>query len=559
MVVLATAIIFLLLAPKEPEEDVVRQREYTVTRDNITVGVETGGLVEAGPNAHYFEADTVIEELLVKLGSEVKTGDPLASISTENLEELIQSAQNELSDAKAALLQASGSKDILIAQNNKNKQDSLNSTQQEYAAKLESLGSEKNKIETSIQEQEGLRTQLQQQIADCSAQVDMLEQEVERLKNEMNTNTLEIGEWNEELYRIDDSSNERNYLNSQISDLQYEIQELNGELGEKNALATNNAAKINTLESEIQSLYAEIAELEQQGDENNSQYIQELKDQIAAKQQQIRQLSYISDEIDTLSAVISQKNRELRDLQDELIFLSDGSEERNYIQLQITTLQNKNTEIQQRIDEYLEIPAIADLERLRGEFDSCEEKLASEYENLSLKLEEIERTERMFELEMENQNENNAFSDYKTSEELKTINENIAKASRNVQAAQEKVSRLQELADHPTIYAELDGVVTALNYKKGDTIVEGKPLCVIGELGETSVTVPVSAADIGNVSVGQTIFHYMGYFRPCQMYLPLGKGEQVLFRYKYMDRSLCDVWSGEHMEQHKQKFQGQIG
>ena len=556
---MATAIIFLLLAPKEPEEDVVRQREYTVTRDNITVGVETGGLVEAGPNAHYFEADTVIEELLVKLGSEVKTGDPLASISTENLEELIQSAQNELSDAKAALLQASGSKDILIAQNNKNKQDSLNSTQQEYAAKLESLGSEKNKIETSIQEQEGLRTQLQQQIADCSAQVDMLEQEVERLKNEMNTNTLEIGEWNEELYRIDDSSNERNYLNSQISDLQYEIQELNGELGEKNALATNNAAKINTLESEIQSLYAEIAELEQQGDENNSQYIQELKDQIAAKQQQIRQLSYISDEIDTLSAVISQKNRELRDLQDELIFLSDGSEERNYIQLQITTLQNKNTEIQQRIDEYLEIPAIADLERLRGEFDSCEEKLASEYENLSLKLEEIERTERMFELEMENQNENNAFSDYKTSEELKTINENIAKASRNVQAAQEKVSRLQELADHPTIYAELDGVVTALNYKKGDTIVEGKPLCVIGELGETSVTVPVSAADIGNVSVGQTIFHYMGYFRPCQMYLPLGKGEQVLFRYKYMDRSLCDVWSGEHMEQHKQKFQGQIG
>lgn len=48
--------------------------------------------MDTGPNAHSFEAGTVVEELLVKVGSEVKKGDPLASISTENLKELIGTA-----------------------------------------------------------------------------------------------------------------------------------------------------------------------------------------------------------------------------------------------------------------------------------------------------------------------------------------------------------------------------------------------------------------------------------------------------------------------------------
>ena len=93
-----------LLIPKRPVENVVREREYTVTRDTITVGMESSGLVNAGPNAHSFEAGTVVQELLVKVGSEVKKGDPLARISTKNLKELIEAAENELSDAKSLSL-----------------------------------------------------------------------------------------------------------------------------------------------------------------------------------------------------------------------------------------------------------------------------------------------------------------------------------------------------------------------------------------------------------------------------------------------------------------------
>lgn len=504
----AAAISIPLLMPGKPEEDTVREREYTVTRETITVGVESSGLVDTGPNAHSFETGTVVKELLVKVGSEVKKGDPLASISTENLKELIGTAQDELSDARAALLQASSAKDVLIAQNKKDKQDGLDRVQQEYVSQTELLTSEKKRFEASISQQEAILVQLQQQIADGSAQVGNLEEKVERLKTKINQNILEIGRLNEELLNVDDGSEERKALNNQIANLQYDIQKLNGQLSEKVSLAANNTAQIQSLEAEIQLAREEIAQLEQQGGEDAEQQIQNLQEKIADKQKQIRKLSY-TDEINALNSQIAGKESQLRKAQKELNFLSDGSEERNAIQLKITKLQNENTEMQQEIDAYMADPAFAQLERLKEERQTCEDSLKSNYEGLSLKLEEMERAEKQFQQALENQNRDNTFLDYKTSEELKSINENIAKASRNVQTAQEKVARLQALSQNPTIYAQLDGIVTTLNYKVGDTVVDGKPLCIVGELDEITMTVPVSASDIGSVSVGQKVNLYV--------------------------------------------------
>ena len=504
----AAAISIPLLIPGKTVEDTVREREYTVARDTITVGVESSGLVDTGPNAHSLEDGTVVEELLVKVGSEVKKGDPLASISMEHLQEQLKATQDELSEAKAALLQASSARDVLIAQNNKNKQDGLDGVQQEYADQLDILASDKKRIETSIAEQEALLTQLRQQITDCSALAGELEEQAERRKTDINQNILEIGRLNEELLKVDDGSEERKDLNNQIADLQDDIQKLDGQLSEKQSLAANNAPQIQVLEEKIQEFNNEIAHLQQQGGENAAQEIQALQAQIAEMQQQIRQFSY-ADDIADLNSRIAEKDSKLRSVQKKLNSLSDGSEERNAIQQKITKLQNENTAMQQEIDAYLTNPAFAELERLKEEQESCESSLKSNYENLSLKLEEMERTEKQHQQALEEQEGDNTFSDYKTSEELKSINENIAKASRNVQATQEKVDRLQALSQNPTIYAQLDGIVTALNYKVGDTVAEGKPLCIVGELDEITMTVPISASDIGSVSVGQKVNIYV--------------------------------------------------
>lgn len=503
----AAAIGLSALLPGAPAEDVVREREYTVMRDTITVGVESSGLVDTAPNAHTFEAGTVVEKLLIKVGSEVKKGDPLAVISTENLSELIGAAQDELSDAKAALLETSSAKDVLIARNRKDKQDGVDGVQREYTDKIEILTSEKMRIETSIAEQETMLTGLQQQITEQAGQTDDLEKMVKSLEEKVKQNILEIGRLNEELLKVDDGAEERNELNHQIANLQYEIQTLNTQLSQKESLAAGNTARIQSLETEIQNLNKQIADLENSG-EDVSQQVQSLRAQIADKQQQIRQLSY-TDEIVDLNRRIAGKSSELQKAQKALNFLSDGSEERKAIQLKITKLQNENTAMQQEIDAYMADPAFVELERLKEERQACEDSLSDLYETLSLKLEEIQRAEKQFQQAMEAQNDNNAFLDYKTSQEVKTINENIMKASRNVQAAQKKVNHLQTLAQNPTMYAQLDGIVTALNYKAGDTVVDGKPVCVVGELDEITMTVPVSAADIGNISVGQTVNLYV--------------------------------------------------
>lgn len=442
--------ISLPLRSKAPEET-VREREYIAVRDTITVGVETSGLVDAGPNTHSFEAGTVVQELKIKVGSEVKKGDLLASVSTENLKELIETAQDELSDAKAALLQASSSKDVLIAQNNKDKQDGLDGVQQEYSGKIELLNSEKRRLETAIAEQEERLSHIRRQLEEVYIRAGDLEERVSRLEKRINRNILEIGHLNEELLKVDDGSDERNYLNGCILEVQHELQKLQSEL--------------------------EQAE----GD----------------------------DELSALRTQIEEKEARLLELQKALSEVPDGSDETSAIRLKITELQNENTSIQQEIDTYSADPAFEELERLKGEQKVCEDSLKSDYEALSLKLEEIERAEKQFQQALENQNGDNAFSDYRTGEELKSINESIAKASRNVQTAQEKVDRLQELAENPYLYAELDGIVTALNYKVGDTVVDGKPLCIVGELDEISITVPVGAADIGSVSVGQKVNIYV--------------------------------------------------
>lgn len=211
------------------------------------------------------------------------------------------------------------------------------------------------------------------------------------------------------------------------------------------------------MEGKIQEFNNEITHLQQQGDESAAQEIQALQAQIAEMQQQIRQLSY-ADDIDDLNSRIAGKESKLRSVQKKLNSLSDGSEERNAIQQKITKLQNENTAMQQEIDAYLANPAFAELERLKREQESCESSLKSNYEALSLKLEEMERAEKQHQQALEDQKGDNTFADYKTSEELKSINENIAKASRNVQATQEKVDRLQALSQNPTIYAQLDGI-----------------------------------------------------------------------------------------------------
>lgn len=508
----------LLLTPKD-KSNVVREREYPAKKGSITVGVESSGQINTLPNIHSFEENTVVDEIFVKVGSEVKKGDKLATISADNLSELIKMAKDELSDAKATLLQASSTKDVMLSQNHKNKQDGVNGIKQEFDGRLEQLASEKNRIQKSIKDYESEITKLEKQIFELTPQVKYIEIRIADLKDKINKNIIKIGDLNEKLLKVDTGSAKRKELNEEIDNIQYEIQKLNTQLSQKLSLANSNHTIIQQLEVEIKKKHQDISELKRVLDETEeetkkaelSKEIERLNDEIKKKIAEIEDLSY-SKEIVNLQKQISRKENQIRKAQSNLNNLSDGSEEMNAIRLEITKLQNKNTALQQEIDKLSENPIVEELEKLRNKKSSTEDALEKEYTAFSSKLEEIQKTEKQYEQALENQGKNSAFADYKINEELKAINENISKANRNVVYVQEKLNKLFDLEKNPTLYAQMDGIVTALNYKTGDVVVDGRPLCVIGELSEITMTVPVSSVDIGSISIGQKVNVFVDAF-----------------------------------------------
>lgn len=72
---------------KSNSEIVSRQREYTVTKGDITAGANGAGTLKLELVPHNFSESVVIGELFVKEGQVVKKGDKLASTSEKFLEE----------------------------------------------------------------------------------------------------------------------------------------------------------------------------------------------------------------------------------------------------------------------------------------------------------------------------------------------------------------------------------------------------------------------------------------------------------------------------------------
>lgn len=416
-VLLIGLISFPLLIKPQSTDEAVREREYVAKKDNITVGVESSGIINALPNLHSFVENTVIDDIFVKVGSEVKKGDKLAKISLDNLKELIQLSKDELSDARAALLETQSTKDVLISQNNETNKSSISQLEKDFSIKFDSLNSEKQNLQKNIEDSKGYITSLENEISTLLPKVKEIENKISNLKAQINENIIKIGDLNEQL------------------------------------LSQNNISEVS-------------------------------------------------------------------------FNLKEGdSTEANSIRLQILQLQNKNTALQQEIDKLLENSNFSTLNNLKIEKSKEDTNLENYFESLSLKIEEIQKIEKEYNQSLEAQIDNNTFSNYKTNKEVIKIDENITKVNRAITYAQEKLSKLESLEKNPILYAEMDGVVTSLNYKLGESTVKEKPFCVIGEINKIKMTIPVSASDIGSISVGQKVNIYVEAYAEQQF---TGKVEEKL-------------------------------
>ena len=194
------------------------------------------------------------------------------------------------------------------------------------------------------------------------------------------------------------------------------------------------------------------------------------------KSQYESQKRELVDNINNLNDRLANVNTQLEEVRIQIDELSAKGEENN---LQIEELKVKESAL------------ISEQSSIQGELDSANKRLS----NLE--------ADRQKQLESES-------NEYAANSEINNINLNgldgaIASAQEEVNKVQEEINKINKLKESPILYANTDGIVSAINAKVGDKISAGVSIVDIGESAKVTAELTISQNDIVNIEVGQEV------------------------------------------------------
>lgn len=183
------------------------QREYPVTRGDITAGISGQGVLHYGSTPHHFSEVVTIGEVLVKAGQAVKAGDKLVMADAEKLNEAAEAAQNELEKARIALKQAQSAKTLgeLNAQKEAVSQDAGSA---ETDGQLAQANSAVDSLQQKVDALSAQISEIDAQLAALSegdAQAATLHSKREALTTELETARQELGSAQSSLSSLEDA------------------------------------------------------------------------------------------------------------------------------------------------------------------------------------------------------------------------------------------------------------------------------------------------------------------------------------------------------------------
>ena len=497
------------------DEITTMQREYTATVDDITVGIESSGNIDTVPNNHTFPEQSFVETLYVKVGSEVKIGDELAKISISDLDELIKKTNDELSDANAALSQANTTRDLYLKQSQNSQTGIVEDSDRIYYEKISKLDNDLVTINSNLSAYQTELNNTNDKIAILSPEAEKINLEITRLKNTINENIIEIGRLQAELLGKNSSSGEKQADNKIIDQLQSELVALNDALSTLINQASLNQGTIDSLQETINANLLKIQAFEDSITEDMTLEETLLIEQEIVKLSEINKTK--TTEIDTISFKneIANKKLEIETIKKKISSIQDdvsSGDETDSINKKIQLLQNENIQLQQELDNLLKDQTIANLEKATLEKDTVIGKINAETKLKTDKSTEIEKAKSDRAYELSQRKKDLDFADYKSTQEVKAMNENVVKAQREVTAKAKILEEFKELKESPILYAKNDGVVSTVNYAEGEQIFDGKPLLTIGELSDITMKIPVDAFDIGGIEINQKVKIYVEAF-----------------------------------------------
>lgn len=495
----------IVLRPGETAEDDIIWREYLVERGDITASLSGGGTLNATGVHHGFDVDLTVEQIFVELGQEVKAGDTLATYSKEKLQDKIDELTDSLEKAQRALTNARNSKLQSTLQkeldNSKTGQSSKDTYEKQKREQENNLLLQERKI-GQLQEQLATQEQDLRAAEDSkdgsvdSTEIQNLKAKLEKLQNEL-SKLERRNEQNSSQTQIDALVRQRKTLSSQLNTLKSQINEVTGTVNRLKQLKQDLAAAEKQL-SEVNTALEGLPEDDPQFSELTTKK-GELETKIAALQTEISELP---DDSERLSELISQKadlQQQIDDLSDQIDSLEASAdlaadikkkqEQITDVQAQITALTSKEEKIS----------------TLKNQIQQTKENLeAAQFELESQRL-SLETLNHDYERECDQQQENQKTQDQLDSIAIAGLDNAIQDAQAEVNRIREELTEAQALMTIPALTAKADGIVTEINYTKGEDVPGGRSIVTIGDNGEKHVSTQVSQEDIGSIEIGQSV------------------------------------------------------
>ena len=316
-------------ASAQEEETQAVYKETPVTRGDITAGIsETGNAsLEAievtyddystGSSDDESNVKTLVEEVYVKAGQRVEVGDPIAKLSTEDIEEELEDLQQSYKEAELALEQAK-----------LDQQSGEIEAQTTLETRLNDAENAELNYELALEESDGNVYNLKQSMLDAEDQVDELEAELEELKDMGDEYREDISNLQQAISDAQAAGEDTTALEEELAALEEEYQDYKDNLSDNQRDLEKRIASAKSTRDSAQLKY-EIAVNGMSLDQYNAQVEMET----ALGYEETAQTLY-EIEIARLANTVASKELALEKLADQIedleAYLTDGQVKATY-------------------------------------------------------------------------------------------------------------------------------------------------------------------------------------------------------------------------------------
>lgn len=516
----------------DTEDGETNYREYTAVKNDITVGISESGTASVNRSYLSFPVSAEVEEVYVKVGSEVKNGDKIAKLSTEDIDEVKKQYETKLSAAKLELEAAVTESKTKLAQAKDTYESNMlesDSAQQTYDLSVTKIENDMSAAEKNIA---ALKKELLEYEALAKAYPDdykkyteydetysEYEDTYENLKETYEGYEKTLKEYEDALAEVTEDYND--YVES-VEEEYNELIKMQENIKQTEEAMAEAKKALEKAQNEQAASNSEIYSTETGTQQGDNPYSSGTVSQNSSNTLKSAQNKY-NDAVDAYNEAYNAYDSSAKSKYATILQRKEIRENK------VETAENKVNEYKEMMEEYSEKMEeySKEMSKYKSEFDEYNSDYSEIYgnmdgEDISEKISDLKSQIESAEYELEKlkatsdgsllsaeQTLNSSVLEASTASEIysqtvEQINSGIEEKQENYNTLEKEYNTLlDDMGDGLYIYADCSGSVAAVNISAGDTIMENQTVASIMDSEEVYVSVSVSEDDISSLTVGQ--------------------------------------------------------